>query len=125
MEKYYDIDLNFGPTLGNDIPSLTGKNAINTSLKNIVLLTWKVFDTKFGFGLKRKLYNLADRFLLSNYQSHLKRKIEVKENRVERVRIDFELIDNDKTLIIDVYYTIKNQGSDVENFRYFMELIRT
>ena len=114
VKTYVDISLSFKPSpVTNDITLLTNENAINNSIKNIIMfLPSEVpFNAEIGSTTQRYLFDIMDEATAGLIATEIRRAILYCEPRVS-----FNPIDPNKTSVSELYRN--NSPSGVNDLFY-------
>jgi phage baseplate assembly protein W len=109
MAKYTDIDLNFTKNeLTNDVSLKYDVNAVNQSIKNIILTTQgeRPFDPNFGGNAYNLLFNQPSNLELELFRISLSASLSLNEPRINLENIDIIKNDEDSFWEIKVSYSL-------------------
>lgn len=126
MGLYKDIDLNFTLDAKGDLAMVEDIESINQGLRILVeTLTGSrpgYGNELFGIYLKQYLFSELSYNVANQIGSNIAEQIEKYEPRINLENVNVEMNEHDKAYLIDVLYSIRNNGK-VGNFRMVVSLL--
>ena len=123
---FTDIDSNFELDATGDIKVLTDTDAINQSLKNILLTPTGFrpgeyqFNDTYGIGMRDYLFEKTNEFTASNMREVIVEKINFYEPRINLKSVNVRIL-NENTYRVDIDYVLIAGNRDINEFRLLLD----
>jgi hypothetical protein len=119
-KDFYDIDLNFKPTLDKDVGTLRATSAISAGIWNYlnVVKTEKLFEENWGLGLHTYLFEIDKDSAFQQIVRDIEQFIVQDEPRILRAASRYAIL-NANTGVIELLYQPKNTP---QTFEYSLKI---
>ena len=125
--SFKDISLSFEPhPVTKDLPVLKNERAITRSVRNIVetIPTEKFFNSLFGSGVYRSLFEFVDFGTATIIQDQIKTSLKNFERRINNVRVEVDPRPDDNNFEVTVIFDIIGQEFPTQEFSFILEATR-